>query len=286
VLQGRDRNDCLAAALRRAQARSPVGRARRRWAEHLGTSEEELCRFLDDLRVRTDASETTWRQHVTDVAQGLGLASDEVAIRAGVGEVREWVKQTRLARTPDDITDAIHRLGLRVADPKAVLVIEALEQEPVTGDATVVLNWVDHFRGEEPRTRRGVRQPADWNSVLRPQLQAGTQAIRAAGYHHVLVRGQMRLPCWFAAGAHLSEVAGFQVTSMQLGTLWSSTDTVHILDEPPIVLHDTVAGAGADLALAVAIAMDPTPTSKPIWRPPLESVAILPCPSHPARAAG
>jgi hypothetical protein len=259
VLQGRDRNDCLAAVLRRAPARSPAGRARDRWAEHLGTSQEELCRFLEDLRVRTDASETTWRQHVTDVAQGLGLASDEVAIRAGVGEVREWVKQTRQPRTPDDVTDAVHRLGLRVTDPKAVLVIEALDHEPVTGDATVILNWVDHFSGEEPRTRRGVRQPADWNSVLRPQLQAGTQTIRAAGYHHVLVRGQMRLPCWFATGAHLSEVAGFQVTSMQLGTLWSSADTGHLLEEPPIVLHDTLAGTGPDLAIGIAIAMDPTP---------------------------
>jgi hypothetical protein len=69
----------------------------------------------------------------------------------------------------------------------------------------------------------------------------------------------MRLPCWFAAGAHLSEVAGFQVTSMQLGTLWSSADTDHLLEEPPIVLHDTLAGTGPDLAIAIAIAMDPTP---------------------------
>jgi hypothetical protein len=257
VLQGRDRNDCLAATLRRAWARSPAGQARRAWAEHLGTSEEELCRFLDDLRVRTDASQATWRQHLSDVADGLGLRTDEPAIRIGVGEVREWVKQTRLARTPDDIADAVQRLGLRVADPKAVLVIQALEQEPVTGDATIVLNWVDHFTGEEPRTRRGLRQPADWNSVLRLQLQAGAQAIRAAGYRHVLVRSQMRLPCWFVAGAQLSEVAGFEVASMQLGTLWASADTGHVLDEPPIIIHDTATGAGADLA--IGIAMDLTP---------------------------
>jgi hypothetical protein len=259
VLQGRDRNDCLAAALRRAPARSAAGRARRRWAEQLGASEEELCRFLDDLRVQTDASEATWRQHVTDVAQGLGLATNEAAIRAGVGEIREWVKHTRRPRTPDDIAKAVQRLGLRVTDPRAVLVIEALDHEPVTGDATVVLNWVEQFSGEEPRTRRGVRQPADWNSVLRPQLQAAARDIHTAGYHHVLVRGQMRLPCWFAAGAHLSEVAGFEVTSMQLGTLWSSTDTDHVLDEPPSILHDTIVDTGADLAIAMAIAMDPSP---------------------------
>jgi SMODS-associated and fused to various effectors sensor domain len=259
VLQGRDRNDCLAAALRRARAGSPAGRARRAWAEHLATSEEELCWFLDDLRVRTDASEATWRQHLTDVADGLGLRTDEAAIRAGVGEVREWVKQTRQARTPDDIADAVQRLGLRVTDPRAVLVIQALDHELVTGDATVVLDWIDYFSGEQPRSRRGVRQPADWDSVLRPQLQEAARVIRTAGYHHVLVRGQMRLPCWFAAGAQLSEVAGFEVTSMQLGTLWSSTDTDHVLDEPPMVLHDMVAGTGADLAIGMAIAMDPTP---------------------------
>jgi SMODS-associated and fused to various effectors sensor domain len=259
VLQGRDRNDCLAAALRRAQGRSAAGQARRVWAEHLDASEEELCRFLDDLRVRTDASEATWRQHVTDVAEGLGLRTDEPAIRLGVGEVREWVKQTRLARTPDDIAEAVQRLGLRAADPKAVLIVQALEQEPVTGDATIVLDWVEHFSGDEPRTRRGLRQSDAWDSVLRPQLQTAARTIRQAGYHHVLVRGQMRLPCWFAAGAHLSEVAGFQVTSLQLGMLWSSLDTGHALDQPLIILHDTVAGTGADLAIGIAIATDPTP---------------------------
>ncbi len=173
--------------------------------------------------------------------------------------MREWVKQTRLARTPDDIANAVQRLGLRRADPEAVLVIEALEQEPVTGDAIVVCNWVDYFTGDEARTRRGLRQPVAWNGVLRPQLRAAAQAIRAAGYHHVLVRGHMRLPTWFAAGAHLSEVGGFEVASMQLGTLWSSTDTDRVLDEAPIVIHDTAVGAGTGLALGVAIAMDPTP---------------------------
>jgi hypothetical protein len=42
---------------------------------------------------------------------------------------------------------------------------------------------------------------------------------------------------------------------MQLGTLWSSTDTDHVLDEPPTILHDTVVDTGADLAIAI----DPSP---------------------------
>src|SRR5207247_5756260 len=124
---------------------------------------DELCGFLDDLRIRTDASEATWRQHVADVAEGLGLRTDEAAVRAGVGEVREWVKRTRLARAPDDVADAVQRLGLRAAAPKAILVVEALDHEPVAGDTTVMLDWVDHFSGDEPRARRGLRQPAAWN---------------------------------------------------------------------------------------------------------------------------
>jgi SMODS-associated and fused to various effectors sensor domain len=283
VLQGRDRNDHLAAALRRAPGRSSAGQARRAWAEYLGTSEEELCRFLDHLRVRTDASEATWRQHVTDVSEGLGLRTDEPAIRLGIGEVREWVKQTRLARTPQDIADAIQRLGLQAADPKAVLLIQALEHEPVVGDVTIELDWVEHFSGEEPRTRRGLRQPEAWDSVLLPQLQAAVRTIRESGYHHVLVRGQMRLPCWFAAGAQLSEVAGFEVTSLQLGVLWSSLDVSHGLDQPPIILHDAVTGTGADLAVAIAIATDPPPMSRPTWESSLASVGTLRSPSPRSR---
>jgi hypothetical protein len=92
----------------------------------------------------------------------------------------------------------------------------------------------------------------------------------------------MRLPCWFAAGAHLSDVAEFEVTSMQLGTLWSSTDTDHILDEPPTILHDTVVDTGADLA----IAMDRAPMSVPDSQRFPPSAATSRCPSGRVRAVG
>lgn len=113
-------------------------------------------------------------------------------------------------------------------------------------------------------------------------MQAAARDIRAAGYHHVFVRGQMRLPCWFAAGACLSDVAGFEVTSMQLGTLWSLTDTDHVLDEPPTILHDTVVDTGADLA----IAMDPSPDVRAYLQRFPPSAATSRCPSGRVRAAG
>jgi hypothetical protein len=92
----------------------------------------------------------------------------------------------------------------------------------------------------------------------------------------------MRLPCWFAAGACLSDVAGFEVTSMQLGTLWSLTDTDHVLDEPPTILHDTVVDTGADLA----IAMDPSPDARAYLQRFPPSAATSRCPSGRVRAAG
>ena len=98
-------------------------------AHRLGIDEEQLCSFLDHLRLRTDASEATWREHVTHLALALGLRHDEAAFRLGVSEVREWVKTSRMEKTPADIAQAVNRLELRAASPWDVLVMQALDHD-------------------------------------------------------------------------------------------------------------------------------------------------------------
>ena len=69
---------------------------------------------------------------------------------------------------------------------------------------------------------------------------------------------------------------------MQLGTLWSLTDTDHVLDEPPTILHNTVVDTGADLA----IAMDPSPDVRTYLQRFPPSAATSPGPSGRVRTAG
>lgn len=253
ILTLRDRRDLVADRLRRADSNTVVA-ARLALAEHLGVSEEETCSFLDCVRLRTDASEAVWVEQIQHLSLGLGLQATDAAVRLGVSEVREWVKASRAEKTPADIDEAIDRLDLRVADPWESLVVQALDREEEADDATAVLDWVDRFMGEEARTRRGLHDPDEWNTVLRDELTAAERALRSK---RVLVRGQARLPVWFATGAILGRTRGYHVAIVQNGELWSTDRT------PPTAptvttesLRDPV--PGEPLALSVAISADPS----------------------------
>jgi SMODS-associated and fused to various effectors sensor domain len=253
ILTLRDRQDRVADRLRRANARSTVA-ARTALAEHLGVSEEDACRFLDCVCLRTDASEAAWTEQIQHLSLSLGLDATGAAVRLGVAEVREWVKTSRAEKTAADINAAVDRLGLRMADPWEVLVVQALDTEADTDDAAAVLDWIARFAGNEARTRRGLRNPDDWNTVLRDELTAAERAMRTK---RVLVRGQARLPVWFAVGAHLGRTRGCHVATVQNGVLWSSERTPPPLPElTTSPLRDPV--PGEPLALSVAISADPT----------------------------
>lgn len=256
VLTLRDRNDCVADRLRRATTLATV-RARRLLADHLEVDEETLCNFLEHLRIRTDASEAAWREHISHLSLALGLRYDEQAFRLGVSEVREWVKTSRAEKTPDDIAEAVERLGLRSSAGWEVLIIQALDWEEEISDAASVIDWVDRFKGEEARARRGLRNPADWNTILRPEL-GRVERLLSSGSRRVLMRGQARLPTWFALGTQFSHTRDYHVARRQNGQLWSSDNVL------PTVLPDigaTVIRAPElknELSISVAVTVDPS----------------------------
>ncbi|HEX9991969.1 MAG TPA: SAVED domain-containing protein [Acidimicrobiales bacterium] len=252
ILVLRDRRDRVADRLRRASDRRTVA-ARVELADHLGVSEEATCAFLDCVRLRTDASEAAWIEHIQHLSISLGLQATEAAVRLGLAEVREWVKTSRAEKTVADVNAAVDRLGLRLADPWEVLVVQALDTEADTSDAAAVLDWVDRFVGDEARTRRGLHRPQEWNTVLRDELAAAERALHTK---RVLVRGQARLPVWFAVGAQLARTRGYHVATVQTGELWSTDRTPPALPTlTPTPLRDPV--PGEPLALAVAISADP-----------------------------
>lgn len=256
VLTLRDRSDRVADRLRRTSSRS-VTLARRELAEHLAVDEDQLCSFLDHLRIRTDASEAAWREHCTHLALALGLRHDEAAFRLGISEIREWVKTSRSEKKPGDIAETVSRLGLLATRPWDVLVIQALDREPETSDAAAVIDWVDRFQGDEARSRRGLKSANGWNTALRPDL-AQAEKILANGTRRVLVRGMARLPIWFAAGTQLPRTRGYHVARLHPdGQLWSSD--IPLPDPLPPIKIDILRQPEVqqDLALSIAIAADP-----------------------------
>lgn len=257
VLACRDANSKLGDRLRRATSGSDAGVGRREWASHLGVTEEELCEFLDHLEIETDASETSWAERVADVAMGLGLKFDNASILAGVGQVRRWIRTSRVELTPADVEAAIDALNLRRSEASGVLLIQAINHTTAE-DATVSLDWVDRFAGDSPTTRRGLLVPQDWNSILLPDLQRAAREIRTL-YRSVIVCGDMRLPIWFAAGVALLETAGFSVSTSRHGQIWGSSATRPAVMPAVELSEEIVAGDGPDFAVAVAISYDLMP---------------------------
>ncbi|MET9626298.1 SAVED domain-containing protein [Lentzea sp. NPDC006480] len=258
ILTQRDRHDRLGERLR--QSRTPAAlTARARLIEHLSCTDDELFEFFADLRLRTDASEAVWRDHIAEISYAAGVRADETAFRLGIAEVREWVKTNRAVRTAHDIREAIDRLGLHATEPFTVLAINSLDPRPAHPDAAVTLDWVDRFRGTEARNRRGLKDPQEWETVLRPQLADAQRALRSLRARRVLITGTMRLPTWFTTGVMFQETAGFTLAKVKDGQLWAPP-TSHVAPAAISVsrpLSDLP--VGQDVALAIAIAADLTP---------------------------
>lgn len=257
ILKLLDRRNLLGPNLRRANSGSKVAKGRKAWADHVHSSEEELCAFLDVLQFHLGQTEAEWRSKVTDVAMGAGVRFDEMALSVALGEVRNWVKTTRTERSPSQIADVIKRLELRAELPRAVVAVQAIDVEPGLEDAAAALDWIHLFRGNSPRSRRGLINAKGWRDQLPHDLQGVVAGLRSNGAHRVLVRGKMRLPTWFAVGTHLSDVAGFEVAAADRGELWiaeSGDGSAAVFR----ILHEERVGAGNEALLIVSISMDAT----------------------------
>jgi len=257
VLTLRDRHDRIDARLRTATT-AATRDARDSLINHLDCTEDELFDFLASLRVRTDASEAVWKQHIAEVSYAAGVRADETAFRLGVAEVREWVKTNRVKKTAADVAEAISRLGIHATEPYTILTINALEESDAHPDAAVTLNWVDRFRGTEARNRRGLKDPKEWETLLRPQLAEARRALRDRGARRILITGTMRLPTWFAAGVAFQETAGFTPAKIKEGQVWTVPSGPVEPDSICLSMHPSALGTGRDVALAVAISTDLT----------------------------
>ena len=189
-------------------------------------------------------------QMTSDRHLALGLTHDENAALAGVGAARRWVAEGRREIDRAALLDELARLDLKAGSPQATLLIQELDQDPWPESATAAVDWVDLFEGIEPRARRQTRDPRAWDQQMRPDLQRAVAEIRARGYADVMVRGALRLPSWFASGAELADVAGFRVSCVQRGEIWSSE-----VDPSPFALAKDVTelGSGSDLAIGLSV---------------------------------
>ena len=224
------------------------------WSQHLGITEDELVEFLVSLRFETGRTIRSQQQRAATLMSAAGLNSDQRAIDSAVGLMRDWVQLRQRTLTPEKLREmALQRVGQHRA-PGAVVVVEAIDYDPHPDDADERINFVDAYLGNDAFERRQLCDPHQWSRIS-ADIELAAHRLRDAGVRRAIVRGAMRLPVWFHAGASFRDVRGFQTAGLQKEAIWSSED----LNASVEVQAETVAiGDGPDAAVAVGVAADPT----------------------------
>lgn len=264
LIRERDRHNRLGPRLRRSlskDARDALDLA----AGSVGCTVDEVLDFLDVLEIQLGQTERDWRDKVDDAAVGAGVSTAPASLAIALAEMREWVKTTRGVRTVEDLRITIDRLGLRAGLPRTLVVVHAIDHVPVESDAAISVDWVDRFRGSLPETRRGLTDPTEWQTRLPEDLTHVREELRQRRVSHVAVRGAMRLPAWFAVGAALRDVAGFDIAAYDRGVLWSASSQP--APKPQVqVLSD--ASLNSNDARGVAVVVRCRTSAATMWRPP------------------
>jgi hypothetical protein len=231
--------------------RSAARRALAEWVKHTGVTEPELMELLLRLGLRTDQG--SWSDLVNVASERMGYAGLRVAdtdVDVGIAVIRAMVKSGKRTLNCGELRAEVERRGLGGDKSYSTLVVEAIDRAPWSDAGQVRLDWVDLFAGDEPRARRQLRDPDNWNGRLRPDLVAAAKALKATGNDRVMVRGYMRLALWFMCGVELPDTRQHQVACKQRGQLWSSE-----IAPAAFKLADTAVdlSQGPDLAVGLSV---------------------------------
>ena len=232
--------------------RSEVGRERRRWAEHLDVSIEELAGFLSQVRLY-NVSEPILRELAASDMARVGLRADDEAVELGTSMVANWVMNGSGPQTPTDIGRQVVEANLLATPGVLVLAVHAIDHVSTPTEPNVELDIVDWYAGTDPRERYRLSEHG-WNEDVLPLLLDRVRQLERFSLRRVNVTGSMRLPMWFAAGFHLPSTRGWVVSARQLDEEWSSAN-------PDVTAQATelgrvAVGAGTDLAVALSLSND------------------------------
>lgn len=234
--------------------KSAAGKRRSEWATHLGVSEPAMLEMLSHLDLLTDqGAHAQFATRVVDRMAARGLLHDDEAVRRGVDAVRSWVTSGRRVIDRAALDLAIKQKELAGTLRRATFVVEAIDRWPGAAEATASVNWVSLFDGDDPKKRRQLRDPSHWSTTIPRELRAAEERVKGAGYDRVLMRGYMRLPLWFAVGAHFADSRGYTVECVQRSAVWSARTKEAAFN----LQHEvTTLGAGDELALGLSVTHD------------------------------
>lgn len=208
-----------------ATARTNLGKLRAKWQDALQADHEDFAAFIRTLRFRLGFDCTQeLEKRIVERMEHLHLRHDTAALLIATGIVRTWVKQGKQELTREDVERTLreHDLYLPQEDDRCVTIyLTTIKAQKFDIPPDHVIDWRDHFSGDPNKKGHQLKDPAQWNEVLYPELQAlEAQVNDETECRFVRARGLARLSAWFAFGFSFSEVARYTIEVDQIGNFW------------------------------------------------------------------
>jgi len=236
-------------------AQSVGGQLRRAWSEHLDVPEAQLLEMLEHLALKVGQESTEeLYERASHAMVAAGLRGDREAILVGMDIIKSCIEEGTRSLTAETLRPRLAQYDLTAARASATLLIQAIDHDPWPDAATASVDWVELFDGDDPRTRRQLRDPKDWNERLKPEVRQAVKAIKEHGLTDVNVVGAMRLSTALFVGSQLSRVANFSIRRLERGQEWSSESPIE--EDGLIDRREIDVGSGNDVAVAVSVSLD------------------------------
>ena len=213
-----------------SRPRTDVGKIRNKWQTALEANDIDFNNFISSLRFRLgfDCAQEL-EKRVEERMDALHLHSDINALLIATGIVREWVKTKVQALSCKDVKETLqkHKLYLPEEREKSVTIyLTTIKTQKFDIVPDHIIDWRNYFDGEPNKRGHQLKNPADWNKALLPELQSlEAQVNNETEYRLIRARGLSRLSAWFAFGHCFSSVARYTIEVDQNGDLWR-TDAI------------------------------------------------------------
>jgi hypothetical protein len=214
-----------------AGLRSEVGRARERWREHVGADPKQFAEFARCLHFELgEGSFRLLRESTAERMENLGLKSDDNALAVAVDIVRSWIRNKQADITIDVLERVLKERELyrpESSEQCVTVYLNTIAEKLFDLEPDFVLDWRKYFEGRADQKGHQLKNPANWNKKLLPELRNVAEDVRRTTTCQLIrARGLARLSAWFAFGYTFSEVAGYVIEVQQQDEHWRS-------DAPP-----------------------------------------------------
>lgn len=239
--------------------RSRMGKVRKLWRDHLGVDDVVLREVLESFRIE-DGHTTleAMRDEVNERFRVVGLITDHESMEFKFDGVAKQLKvkgiNTLTRQSFEEL--CVDEKWIRLGEPDQVVTTVALRSfsdgavADLDATAERTLSLLSQFE------RRRLRDGADWNRDLLPEVKAFFEGLKGLN-GHVRLSLNAHSSLAFLAGDILGFKSGVPVEIVQRGrtgpSVWRADDG---MGGPPLDIVARQMSDGVDLALAVSLTRD------------------------------